>query len=147
MKLLGSFVENLNELIFDNQMTKKSLCEKLDISLSQFYSYLNKESLPCLTTIIKIADYFNCSIDYLLGFAQHLIDDKLNYTPPFNIAFAQLLKERGLTRYQLNKHTKIANARIDDWYHGKRVPTLDNVIKLAKYFDCTIDKLLCREFR
>ena len=87
------------------------------------------------------------AIDYLLGLAPYLVDDKLNYTPPFKIAFAQILKERGLTIYQLNKHTKIANARIDDWYHGKRVPTLESVIKLAKYFDCTIDKLLCREYR
>ena len=147
MDILSSFVENLNELMFDNKMTVKDFCEKLDIGKSECYRCLRKENLPIFTTIIKIADYFCCSIDYLLGRAPHLIDDKLNYTPPFNIAFAQILKERGLTRYQLNKHTKIANARIDDWYHGKRVPTLDNVIRLAKYFDCTIDKLLCREYR
>ena len=144
---LSNFVENLNELMFDKQIKIKNLCEELDINLSQYYSYLNNESMPYLTTVIKIADYFACSIDYLLGLAPYLIDDKLNYTPPFHIAFAQVLKENGKSRYQLNKETKIAKSALDYWYHGKRVPTLDSVIRLTKYFDCTIDKLLCREYR
>lgn len=147
MDILSNFVENLKELMFDKQMTAKSLCEKLDINLSQFYRYLRKESIPYTTTIVKIADYFCCSIDYLLGLAPHLIDDKLNYTPPFSIAFAQILKEYDITRYQVNKHTKIANSKLDYWYHGAQNPSLNSVLKLAKYFDCTIDKLLGREYR
>ena len=147
MNVLESFVENLNELLFDKQMTIKDLCEELDITLSQVYSYLKKESVPYITTIVKIADYFSCSIDYFLGLAPYLVDDKLNYTPPFSVAFAQTLEERNISRYQLNKETKIANSAIDYWYHGKRVPTLDSVLKLTKYFNCTIDKLLRREYR
>ena len=103
--------------------------------------------MPYTTTIVKIADYFCCSIDYLLGLAPHLIDDKLNYTPPFSTAFAQILKEYNVTRYQVNKHTKIANSKLDYWYHGTQNPSLNNGLKRAKYFDCTIDKLLGREFR
>ncbi|MDE5653979.1 MAG: helix-turn-helix domain-containing protein [Clostridia bacterium] len=147
MEKSSNFVENLNELMFDKQIKIKILCEELDISLSQCYSYLKNESMPYLTTIIKIADYFTCSIDYLLGLAPYLIDDKLNFTPPFHIAFAKILKENNISRYQLNKETQIAKSALDYWYHGKRVPTLDSVIKLAKHFDCTIDKLLCREYR
>ena len=147
MNILESFVDNLKELMFDNNMSVKDFCEKLDINLSHFYSYLKKETIPCFSTIVKIADYFCCSIDYLLGLAPYLVDDKLNYTPPFNVAFAQILKEQNKSRYQVNKETKIANSALDYWYHGKRVPTLDSVIGLAKYFDCTIDKLLCREYR
>ncbi len=147
MNLQEHFVENLKELMIDNDLSVKTFCEKLDIGKSELYRCLRKENLLTLSSIIKIADYFCCSIDFLLGLAPYLSDDKLNYTPPFNIAFRQILSEYGITRYQLNKHTKISNSRIDDWYHGKRVPTLDSVIRLTKYFDCSIDKLLCREYR
>lgn len=147
MNIINPFIENLNELMFDNNISIRSLCEKLNLNLSQLYRYLRKESIPYTTTIVKIADYFCCSIDYLLGLAPHLIDDKLNYTPPFSVAFAQIIKEHQTTRYQINKQLKIANSELDYWYHGARIPSIESVIKLAKYFDCTIDKLLGREFR
>ena len=147
MNMLDCFVENLKDLMLDNQMTNKNFYEKLNIGSSEFYRFLRKENLPTFSTIIKIADYFSCSIDYLLGLAPHLIDDKLNYTPPFDIAFKQMLSERNTTRYQINKHIKISESRLDDWYKGVHSPNLDNVMRLAKYFDCTIDKLLAREYR
>lgn len=147
MDFLSDFVENLNELMFDKQMSINTLCQELNLDLSQYYRYMRKESKPYLTTVIKIADYFCCSIDYLLGLAPYLSDDKLNYTPPFNVAFAQILNEYGVSRYQLNKHTKIANSALDNWYNGSKMPSLKSVRRLAKYFNCTIDKLLCREYR
>ena len=106
MDILSNFVDNLTELMFDNKMNVKNFCEKLDIGLSECYRCLRKENLPTFATVIKIADYFCCSIDYLLGLAPYLSEDKLNYTPPFNIAFAKILKEYKVTRYQLNKLLK-----------------------------------------
>lgn len=147
MDMINDFADNITELMFDNKMDVKSFSNKLDIGLSECYRVLRKENLPTFRTIIKIADYFECSIDFLLGLSPHLSDYKLNYTPPFNIAFAQILNEYGITRYQLNKHTKIANSRIDDWYHGRRLPSLENIIKLSQYFDCSLDTLLAREYK
>ncbi len=147
MNLQDAFVENLKELMIDNDLSVKTFCEKLDIGNSELYRCLRKENLLILSSIIKIADYFCCSIDFLLGLAPYLSDDKLNYTPPFNIAFKQILSEYGITRYQLNKHTKISNSSIDNWYNGVHSPSLDNVIRLAKYFNCTIDKLLGRDYQ
>ena len=113
MDILSNFAENLNDLILDNNLR------------------------------IKIADYFECSIDYLLGL-EETNDLKFSQTPPFDRTFGKLLEDKNLTRYQLNKHTKISNSRIDDWYHGRRLPSIDNLIILAKYFDCSIDTLLAR---
>ncbi len=145
--LLSDFVENLNELMIDNDLSVKTFCEKLNIGKSELYRCLKKENLIAFASIIKIADYFCCSIDYLLGLAPYLSDDKLNYTPPFNIAFAQILEEHGITRYQLNKYSKISSSSIDNWYNGVHSPSLDNVIRLTKYFNCTIDKLLGRDYQ
>ncbi len=147
MDILSNFVDNLKDLMLDYDLTLKDFCKTIDIDLSQCYRYLRKESAPYLETLTKIADYFCCSVDYLLGLAPYLSEDKLNYTPPFNLAFAKILKDFQVSRYKINKHTGISNSMLDNWYHGKQTPTLNNVIKLAQYFDCTIDRLLGREYR
>lgn len=137
------FSQNLSDLLFDNILSVKTFSEKLGFNLSECYKYLRKEYLPCLANIIKIADYFECSIDYLLGL-EEANNLKFSQTPPFDRTFGKLLEDKNLTRYQLNKHTKISNSRIDDCYHGRRLPSIDNLIILAKYFDCSIDTLLAR---
>ncbi len=143
MGIVVNFAENLNDLMLDNNLSVKTFSEKLGLNMSECYKYLRNEYLPCLANIIKIADYFECSIDYLLGLEESNYL-KFSHTPPFDRTFAKLLEDKNLTRYQLNKHTKISNSRIDDWYHGRRLPSIDNLIVLAKYFDCSIDTLLAR---
>ena len=147
MNILDCFVENLKDLMFDNQMSTKDLSNNLNLTLSQCQRYLRKANLPTFSTIVKIADYFNCSIDYMLGLAPYLIDDKLNYTPPFNETFTQILTNRGITRYQIHKALHISTYALSNWYHGERTPTIDSVMRLAEYFDCTIDTLLGRDYR
>ena len=133
------FSQNLSDLLIDNILSVKTFSEKLGFNLSECYKYLRKEYLPCLAN----TDYFECSIDYLLGL-EEANNLKFSHTPPFDRTFGKLLEDKNLTRYQLNKHTKISNSRIDDWYHGRRLPSIDNLIILAKYFDCSIDTLLAR---
>ena len=55
--------------------------------MSECYKYLKKEYLPCLANIIKIADYFECSIDYLLGLEESNYL-KFSQTPPFDRTLA-----------------------------------------------------------
>ena len=143
MRYIEYFAKNLQELLIDNSLSMKSFAEKLQLNLSECYKYQRKEYLPNLANIIKIADFFECSIDYLLGLDE-FINIKLTHTPPFSNTFKKLLKEKNITRYQLSKHTKISNARIDDWFHGRRLPSLDNLIKLAQYFNCSLDTMLGR---
>ena len=62
--------------------------------------------------------------------------------------FAKRLKElrleRGLTHIELSKalNGKITNVAIYYWEQGKRVPKLDALILLAKYFNVSIDYLV-----
>lgn len=144
MDILSNFSENLNDLLIENSLNIKTFSIKLNLNLSECYKYLRKEYLPRLANIIKIADYFECSIDYLLGL-EETTDLKFSHTPPFDKTFTKLLKDKNLTRYQLNKHTKIANSRINDWCNGRRLPSIDNLIILATYFDYSLDLLLGRQ--
>ena len=40
---------------------------------------------------------------------------------------------------------EINETSVYSWKNGKRVPNLDNLLKLSKFFDCSVDYLLGRE--
>ena len=43
------------------------MAEKLDITQPSYIRYENGTSQPTLETLVKIADIFDVSVDYLLG--------------------------------------------------------------------------------
>jgi len=145
MDILSNFSENLLELLEDKKITAEQLGKSIGVDPSEIYRYLRKEYLPNLTNIIKIADGYGCSIDYLLGLVPFPKSTKFRQTPPFSESFKAILAKRGVSRYRLNKESEISINCIDNWYHGRYTPSLDKVIALAKHFDCSIDELLGRE--
>lgn len=60
-------LQNLFYLIKLEGMTLKEFSEKVNISQSILSEWKNGNRKPSLSTIIKVADVFNCSVDYLIG--------------------------------------------------------------------------------
>ena len=60
------FKERLKALREDNDITQEELAIILNISRTAYAGYENSTREPSLTTLIKIADYFDVSLDYLL---------------------------------------------------------------------------------
>ena len=56
-----------------------------------------------------------------------------------------LKKQYNCTSYKIYTQTEITKSRFYDWKNGKRVPTVENIIKLAEFFDCRVDFILGRE--
>ncbi|HHW62086.1 MAG TPA: helix-turn-helix transcriptional regulator [Syntrophomonadaceae bacterium] len=67
---LGPRIRNLRKAM---QMSQKDLAEILGLSRSAVASYENGARYPDYSTLVKIASYFQVSVDYLLG-----IDQKSN---------------------------------------------------------------------
>ena len=55
-----------------------------------------------------------------------------------------LLEERGITAYRISKDTGISDSMLARWKSGERLPSLERVIDLAKYFNVSIDYLVGR---
>lgn len=60
-----SISEKLKELRKDMGYTQKEISKKLNISERQYINIEKGNSIPSLETIIKIADIYNISIDYI----------------------------------------------------------------------------------
>ncbi len=50
-----------------NKKTQRQVAEFLQIAQPSYIRYENGSSEPSLETLCKIADYFDVSVDYLLG--------------------------------------------------------------------------------
>ena len=98
------FAERLFELREYNEFTQKKLASLLNLKASAVSKYEKERSQPGILTIIKIAEVFNVSIDYLLGVSSVKNPyTKENFTP----GECELI-----TRYRkLSKENKI---RIDE---------------------------------
>ncbi len=142
---LSIFAERLKELMFDNKIKPETLSTALGVDLSLIYKYLRKEYTPSTPNAIQIANYFHCSLDYLLGLSENTSSLFNKTNKPFSICFQKLLKEHNCTRYRLEKDTFLAKQSVDDWYKGIRVPTINNLLVLAKYFNCSIDYIVGRD--
>lgn len=53
-------------LRLENNLTQKELAEKIQTSNKNIWAYENNIATPPAETLIKIADFFNVSLDYLL---------------------------------------------------------------------------------
>jgi len=145
MKKLPKFSERLTELMFeDNNITTDKLGEKLGLRGSSIRIWRSGRSNPSLAMIILLADYFNCTIDYLLG----RVDDNIIYTPqallPFHMSLTAILKEKNLSWYKVVHDTNISKTSMQAWRQGS-VPLLPILIELADYLDISIDYLIGRE--
>ena len=79
-----TFRNNLYNLIYGHGLTARSFSRALGISTATISRYLGGQRIPDIDHLIKIASYFNVSIDWLVGFvpASNPILDKYNLATP-----------------------------------------------------------------
>lgn len=64
---MAKFNETLRQLRKENALTQKEIAIKLAILGATYQSYEAGRTEPPIEIIIRLADIFECSIDYLLG--------------------------------------------------------------------------------
>ena len=64
---------------------------------------------------------------------------------PIYANFKHLLKQNGVTPYQVSKATGISQSTLSDWKTGRAKPKADKLLKLAEYFGVTVDYFLKEE--
>ena len=137
--------ETLKELLNEHNLTKSYLAAEIGVSASRITDYINNDKYPTVKTLIKIADYFNCSTDYLLGREYEQHHNSFNVFVPFAERIKFLLDYFKLSDKDIYQNTEITKSRYFEWINGKRNPSLDNIIKLADILGCSVDFILGRE--
>ena len=142
---MSEFGERLSELIIEHSLKAKEFAKATGLKESCISVYMQGKSLPTVASLVKMADYFNCSTDFLLGREEENKSVKFKPCPPFSEQLLFLKKHFKCSAYQIYHNTNIAKSSYYEWLSGERQPLLDNIIKLAGHFDCSVDFILGRE--
>ena len=106
---------NLKDLCIELGINLKQLAKEIDISDSLLYKYANNTTIPTVKNAIKIANYFNCSINYLFGLSELDNQQKINNLfnePTFYNQYNKLLKENNTTHYALCKKLNLTSSSL-----------------------------------
>lgn len=141
---MSKLSENLKCLMNDAGIKSAALADAIGIDQSTVLSLLRGEGLPYIDTLVKLADYFSCSTDYLLGLTDDYSGTQFKQRPPFSQQLTIILAHFNVTKYRMEKDTGIAEKTVNRWHNGKTQPTCESLIKLANYFDCSVDFILGR---
>ena len=140
------FRENLRDLIDDTNLSLRQLEKVSGVSAMQYSRYL-RDSIPTIDVVLRIAKFFNCSIDFLFG-----LDNSRNMsqykTYEYDISkflprYMKLLEENNITHYKFSLNQPFNESILRHWQAG-RTPRLDIVYIIANYFGSSMDYLIGR---
>lgn len=64
---MNQFAERLKELRTERNLGQVALAEKIGVSKGIISLWENGQREPTMQNLISLADYFACSVDYLVG--------------------------------------------------------------------------------
>ncbi len=142
---IEKFSERLEDLIRDKGMDNKTFAREVGVPESCISYFINSLRMPTITTLVKIADYFNCSADYVLGITENT-NSSFKVCPPFSERLQYLIEfYKYPSPKSFRKDLNLAKSRFNEWLKGARVPSLDNIIKISEGLECSVDFVLGRE--
>ena len=141
---MTNFIETLKDLMIEKDLSQVALAKKLDVKPPTITRYIKGKQLPNVEMAVKIANLFNCTLDYLFGIKDNNDKKEFHTYPSFNVRFAFLLDYFKENIIHISLNSDIAKSAMYDWRNGAKIPTMDSIIKLAAYFKCPIDFVVGR---
>lgn len=132
-----NFCINLKNLRLDNDLSQIKLSEKLGISRSTYSNYENGVSEPDLDMLIKISNFFDCSIDGLLkgkvATESYPFDPPESHKTNFNFDINKFTVGKLIRKLENNKryyqnHLKQINKEI-----GLKIKEIDELIEVLEF--------------
>lgn len=145
--VMENITKRLKDFFNDKEFNKNKLCKFLALKDDTLFFMWNRgDNISNLTHLDKLALYFNCSMEYLFGRTEDLGHGKYVEMKPFDKQLKKIRLEKGITQYQMIYKDSICSSNnFHKWNKLKSVPTPETVVKLADYFNVTVDYLLGRE--
>lgn len=142
---MSNFVERLEGLMFEHGLNKKMLAQNVHINATCISHYFLEKHVPTVESLIKIAEYFQCSTDFLLGREEENPNLTFRSCPPFSERLIYLKNTAGVSAQKFYNGIGISKTCYYAWRSGKSKPTLDNVIQIADKLHQRVDYILGRE--
>ena len=142
IKFQNRFIELADEL---DEKSKSKRAKIIGVSNTTYSNAYNYGIIPKIASLIRIADYFNISIDYLIGNTDDERFEKSLHNIPFKERLTELQEAENIsTVYELSQRVHIHRNNIAQWNKLNCIPLIDDLSILADFFKVSIDYLLGR---
>lgn len=132
----------LKELRLQNKMSQQKLSSHLGVARSTIAMWESGASQPDHATVIKIADLFNVTTDYLLGREGPYSSVPTEETSLFGARLKELRVGAGLSQASLATALSVAQNTVCNWENGSREPNFQTTQRIASFFNVSIDYLM-----
>ncbi len=149
--MLADFSKRLKKLMDNEKISRRMLALKTGSQRKSVLNWLNGIYYPRYDSLIRLADYFNVSCDYLLG---EVNDASIKLDPNvcpieevpelFIRRLNQYIVKNKITMYQLAKKLRMEQSTLSKWINSKSMPEISTLIKLAIVMEESVDYLLGR---
>ena len=133
------FSKNLQYLMQEKGVSRKEVCETLDVSYYTFSDWCNGKKYPRIEKIEILAEYFGIPISDLIGRKSESIEEGGIKTTPvaservstFADRLRLAMKRKKVKRIDLVKAADIDQGSMTHYLQGKYEPKQDTLVKLA----------------
>lgn len=134
--MIGDTIKQLRKV---HNLSQEDFASKIGVSQTTVTSWETGKAEPASSIIVKIANYFNVSTDFIL--------DVDNSKQPFSLGnkIKKLRKIHNLNQSELGKILNVSQQAITAWETNRSIPGADTLLFLADYFNVSADELLGRE--
>ena len=138
-----NFLDVLKELMTLRGISARSLAKSIGVGDTRIDAWICGKYWPTTVNLLKLSDYFQCSVDYLLGISEDQCIPICNAPSDFISRLDLLMDKTGYSRNRLGKECGVYSATVSKWYRGKN-PKPETLLKLALLFNCSVSYLLGR---
>lgn len=140
----SAFDKRLKEVRTVHGISQNALSQKIGVSVGAVGMWEIGKRKPNYDVLMKIADFFHVSTDYLLG-RDAIVEATVPYTK-FGSSLCHLREQRQLTQYELANKLHLNRETYAHYEIGKRQPDYETLVKLADFFNVSLDYLFGRNF-
>jgi len=141
---MATFSDRISELKLEKEISSQDLAAIVGVARFTIDRWRQGKVHLHLSHAIILADYFECTLDYLVG----RCDNERKFVsvpcPAFYSHFLAILDDRGISTYRLRLESQIKGGHLDKWKNGSD-PLIPTLITAAEYLDVTLDYLVGRE--
>lgn len=141
---LSIFSDRIKEQMFeyDESMKSEHLALKLGVTGATVRSWVNREKELSLENAVRLADFFRCNLDYLIGKKPYERVQPRSL-PPFYRRLRAVMEEKNVTRSAMTKRKVLVDSFFTNWANGQK-PRLSTVCTVADYLNVSLDYLVGR---
>ena len=138
------FRKRFLELIEDLDCNKSNIPKLLNIDYNIFIKITEFGIIHKPIILMRIADYFDISIEYLLGRTDNEYFEKAEDASTFLERYQKLKTENDMSDYAVAQKLHVTTSYTTNWKNKRYMPSISNLIVLSEIFKVSIDYLLGR---